>query len=33
MTTATESLSWFQNSVGMPCEPVQLAEVVNQPKT
>src|ERR1700728_5021322 len=32
-TTATESLSWFQNNVGMPCEPVQLAELVSQPNT
>src|ERR1700722_4606548 len=30
---AAESLSWFQNRVVIPCEPVQLAEVVNQPKT
>ena len=32
-TTATESWSWCQNNVGMPCGPVQLAAVVNQPKT
>ncbi len=32
-TTASDSSAWRQNSSGMPVEPVQLADVVNQPTT
>src|SRR5579862_1651701 len=32
-TTATESVSWCQNRIGIPWEPVQLADVVNQSNT